>query len=1076
MAADPARDFLVESWRFFPLPIARLALRSRNAKSPKDRHDTAYFALEVSVRLGVAARPPEDPRVLRRASLGVWVSQLEGDPRRLEDPDLLKLYALLTKEGSGRQARSRSVRPRQLFDALAAYRNQVVGHGSSRSSDYYDEAASILQNGIDAAWRNGLFLPEGCRLTWVEDAKIDATGTALGRLLELTGPDAEVIDPRGTALPPAVLPRRLYLIQGGSFRPLHPWLLYREGSAREREAIYCFNGMGRVPQYLDYASGESLKGQDLEEAFPGIAQEVAALFAGAALEEAPEEAEADDPNRFGDYQILGKLGEGGMGVVYLARQLSLGRLVALKMLHPGRASDLTAVARFRREILALSRCEHPNVVKILASGIAHDTWYYAMEYVDGADLARVAIGLGHAASLDQAVESAWEAVRAERRELFEGVPPVSHREVVGTDAAGRHQRLARLFHDAALGVNHLHENGVVHRDIKPGNLMVTHHDLRAVVMDLGLAAVDTASITLTQDSSTILGTLRYLPPEQITRERGGVDRRADVYSLGATFYELLSGKPFLSGDSEARLVHQVLHEDPVPLETADPDVPRDLALIVRKATDKEPSLRYHTAEDLAEDLEAFLEAKPVSARPPTLGYLLRLWTRRNRKLAGSIAASALLIVVLNVVYVVFLRTALASEEAARRKYTELSDITGARALVEEVEELFPVGPALVERIQTWIERHSDLVSRRAHYRQQLGEGLVMGDRLRELRELEANLEILDALRPVVDRRLADASSLVDRTLDHPAWERFAETFPTLERYRDMAPISPQLGLVPLQVNPRSGLWEFWHVNSGERPEIEDPETAELAIRPETGIVLVLLPGGEFWMGTPPDQQQDEGWADEVHHQRSVEPFFLSRYETTQAQWERIFQSNPSTYPAGYLVFDLVEITPTNPVETVSWHECVEMARRLALRLPSEPEWEYACRAGSPGLFTFGSDPAGLEGYANVLDQSTQGVFADQQEFPWDDGFPAHAPVGSFELNGFGLHDVHGNVSEWTADEYDPDLSDQVEERTGKYVFRGGDWYSAVEPQYWMRCATRSNWLPGGAEQRLGVRLARSVDW
>ena len=1062
----------MDPWRQFPLPIARLALRSRNAKSPKDRHDTAYFALEVSVRLAVAAHPPQDAGVLRRASLGVWIGQMRAARRSLEAPGILRLYELLVREGTGQREKRRAIRPRELFDALAAYRNQVVGHGSTRLPEYYNEAASVLQQGLDAAWQEHLFLPQGGRLVWVEGAELDPEGKLLGRVLELTGSDARILDPAGTALPSGVRPRRLYLLEEGSFRSLHPWLVYQEGSAREREALYCFNGLGRVASYLDYASGESLRGEELEEAFPGIAQEVGALFSGASAAEAPEDHDNDDPNRFGDYLILGKLGEGGMGVVYLARQLSLGRRVALKMLHPSRSSDLTAVARFRREIHALSRCEHPNVVKILASGVARETWYYAMEFVDGADLARVSAALGHEESVDAAIESAWEGVRAERSELFQGVPQVAHRSLVSPEAAGRHERLARLFHDAAMGVAHLHENGVLHRDIKPANLMVTHHDLRAVVMDLGLAAVDTASVTLTRDTSTILGTLRYLPPEQILRERGSVDQRSDVYSLGATFYELLGGQPLLNGETEAQLLHQVLHEEPKPLEKVDPGVPRDLTLIVRKALEKEPRMRYDSAQALAEDIQAFLEARPVSARPPTIGYLLKLWTRRNRRQAASIAASALLILVLTAWYVLSLMGALREKDAAVDRYTKLSDVFGAPAWIQEVVSLFPITPATIDSYETWLAREEDIASRRELYEARLEEPLREGERA-EVERLISDIERLEGLRPVIVERLELARSLPQRTQDHPGWPGAIESIAASDAYGGLR-IEPQLGLIPLQQNPQSGLWEFWHVNSGARPHIADPATGELLVTADSGIVLVLLPGGSFHMGTPL-KDMAEGVTDEVFHQRELAPFFISKYETTQAQWERMFDWNPSAHQR-FGEGEEAGINSIHPVENVPWTNVVTFGERLDLRLPTEPEWEFACRAKTTTVFSFGSKADDLKRYANVLDK-THGGGGVVDVAPWEDGYAVHAPVGTFLPNGFGLYDMHGNVSEWTADLYRADLSDpdSPPEEPPRRVWRGGAWSFYRPPTYFCRSAYRTKTPDHFREQFLGCRMARDLE-
>ena len=178
----------------------------------------------------------------------------------------------------------------------------------------------------------------------------------------------------GTPIPRTCLPHRLYL-RNDSWRSLHPWLLYAEGGARERESLFCFNGIGRHPEYLDYASGETLRGKALNRILPEGDREIRAFFDMSPTSPPTTEPEHVGEGQFGDCQVIGKLGEGGMGEVHLARQLGLGRIVALKTLPAVHARNPLANARFQREILALGRCEHPNVVKILASGREGDRRY-----------------------------------------------------------------------------------------------------------------------------------------------------------------------------------------------------------------------------------------------------------------------------------------------------------------------------------------------------------------------------------------------------------------------------------------------------------------------------------------------------------------------------------------------------------------------------------------------------------------------------------------------------------------------------------------------------------------------------
>jgi len=661
-----------------PLPVESLLRRARNAKSPKDRHDTAYFAWEVSVRLAVAARPPQDPRPLARGSVGTWVGALETSPDPLDAPALLAVLALLTEVGRDRRATPRSVRPQGLLEPLPAYRNQEIGHGSTRSAGFYQQAVEVLVDGLEAAWEDGVFLRAGERLVYAESVAIDAAGERRARLLELGAAGGRILDPQGTrGVPESMRPRRLYLREDATFRDLHPWVLCLQDESRER--ILFFNGFGRRAQFLDYLGGESLRGPALAAAFPEVEEDVRALFGQPpSAEEAVGQPQGDRAT-FGDYRLLGRLGEGGMGVVYLALQQDLGRLVALKMLPRTLSDDVVAVARFRREVTALARCEHPNVVKILASGSIDDTPYYAMEYVEGADLAKVASALTRVADFAAAVSTASEAWRAEKSELFAHVPHVPRPtpDPLGSSARDRYRPLGRALRDAARGLHHLHEAGVIHRDVKPANLMVTEADRRVVVMDLGLAAVTDATRSITRDKGSILGTLRYMPPEQLQRNVLQLDRRADVYSLGATFYELFTGAPFFTGETEEKLIVQVLREEPVPPRRANPKIPHDVATILRKATDKDPSQRYDSAELLAEDIGAWLEGRPIRARPPTFLYLLRLAAKRHKAIAATIAGAAAVLLAAAVLFVNGLNESrLRAEKAA-------SDATRARMLMHE---------------------------------------------------------------------------------------------------------------------------------------------------------------------------------------------------------------------------------------------------------------------------------------------------------------------------------------------------------------------------------------------------------
>ena len=401
-----------------PLPVAALLRRARNAKAPKERHDVAYFAWEASVRLAVAAAPPDDCARLVVPSLGDWVSALEVPKNKLTDPALLEAEGLLTEVGIGKRSSARSTNPRRLLGSLPAYRNAAVGHGSVRPLSFYDPAAHVLCEALELLWSMDVFLPPEARLIYLESIELDPDGKRRARLFDLMGQAATLISPRGvTGLPSQLLPRTLCLQLVGSYRSLHPWLVYMESDLQER--VLFFNGRRRSSRYLDYVSGEELRGKALAETFSSIeADLVQALQSEAREDDGEADASKNNEKDFGDYELVGKLGQGGMGVVYLARQRSLDRAVALKVLPAQLSGNRVAVARFEREVQALARCEHPNVVKILASGVNQGAHYYAMELVLGADLSQISDALSSRADFGDAVSIVFELIWSDKGELF----------------------------------------------------------------------------------------------------------------------------------------------------------------------------------------------------------------------------------------------------------------------------------------------------------------------------------------------------------------------------------------------------------------------------------------------------------------------------------------------------------------------------------------------------------------------------------------------------------------------------------------------------------------------------------
>jgi serine/threonine protein kinase/WD40 repeat protein len=431
-----------------------------------------------------------------------------------------------------------------------------------------------------------------------------------------------------------------------------------------------------------YRRGERPALSEYIAAHPELANEIRELFPTLVMMEelAPSDYEASNPTTttpsqppllsLGDYRILREIGRGGMGVVYEAEQLSLGRRVALKVLRYA-AADGTVRQRFHREARAAAQLHHTNIVPVYEVGENRDDCWYAMQLI---------LGQG----LDEIIEELRQQRLPAGRTDFKSVPPVgqvtqslvtgqfacpdlntstpspassqtsivasgsthiaSRSELSGIDSAGDqyYRSVARIGRQAAEGLAYAHARGIIHRDIKPSNLLL---DTAGVVWitDFGLAKTQDSNLTTTGD---IVGTLRYMAPE---RFKGEGDERADVYGLGLTLHELLVLRPAFESLDRLDLIDRIKNHEPVRLRFLDRRIPRDLETILLKAIDKDAKRRYQSAEALAEDLRRFLADEPIAARRTSELERLRLWARRNPAVAILSIGIALLLLLLSLV-------------------------------------------------------------------------------------------------------------------------------------------------------------------------------------------------------------------------------------------------------------------------------------------------------------------------------------------------------------------------------------------------------------------------------------------
>ena len=304
-------------------------------------------------------------------------------------------------------------------------------------------------------------------------------------------------------------------------------------------------------------------------------------------------------SRFGDYELLEEIARGGMGIVYRARQVSLDRIVAVKMLLAGPWAGKDFVQRFRTEAAAAASLQHVNIVAIHEVGFAEGQHFFAMDYVEGLTLAQL----------------------------------VAKGPLPARQAATYLKAIAEAIHFA-------HERNVLHRDLKPSNVLIDSATDQPRVTDFGLAKRLEAETELTL-SGQLLGSPNYVSPEQAAAKRGTVGKRSDVYSLGAILYHLLTGRPPFQGETLTEVLRQLADNDPPAPRLLTPRVPHDLETICLECLQKEPSRRYQTAQELAEELGRFLRDEPILARPVTRAESAWRWCRRKPALASLGAALVL---------------------------------------------------------------------------------------------------------------------------------------------------------------------------------------------------------------------------------------------------------------------------------------------------------------------------------------------------------------------------------------------------------------------------------------------------
>jgi WD40 repeat protein/predicted Ser/Thr protein kinase len=357
---------------------------------------------------------------------------------------------------------------------------------------------------------------------------------------------------------------------------------------------------------------------------------------------------------FGDYELLKEIARGGMGVVYEARQVRLKRVVALKMILPGQRASPDFVQRFHTEAEAAAKLDHPNIVSIYEIGEHDGQQYFSMKLVDGRSLAQEIAG--------------------------QPMP-----------APSRINWAAQLLAKVARAVHYAHQRGILHRDLKPGNILLDRQD-EPHVTDFGLAKIIEQDSELTQNEA-VMGSPVYMSPEQAAGDNRQLTTMTDVYSLGVVLYELLTGRPPFQGATALQTMHRVIHQIPEPPSLRQPNLDTDIETICLKCLEKNPQSRYGSAEALADDLERWVRHESILARPSGGWESMQKWVWRNPVVAGLSAATVLLLIAISIGSLLAIsRIAKASQKADENLYAaemheaeaalEKGDLGQARKLIE----------------------------------------------------------------------------------------------------------------------------------------------------------------------------------------------------------------------------------------------------------------------------------------------------------------------------------------------------------------------------------------------------------